>query len=79
MAAVVASADDRDDGAGLWVAAAAGAGLGVMLAPAVELAVETELVVPLVYPRFSINGSEVLPAPGVVGGRVAAAVRVQFR
>lgn len=79
MAAAVASADDRDDGAGLWVAAAAGAGLGVRLAPALELAVETELVVPLAYPRFSVNGSEGLAASGVVGGRVAAAVRVQFR
>ncbi len=79
MAAAAVSADDHDEGAGLWIAAAAGAGLGIKLAPAVELALETELVVPLVYPRFSVNESERLPAPGVAGGRLAAALRVQFR
>jgi hypothetical protein len=79
MAATVVGPDDRDDGSGLWVAAAAGPGLGVRFGPSVELAVQTELVVPLVYPRFSVNGSDGPPGPAVAGGRLAAALRVQFR
>jgi hypothetical protein len=79
MAAAVVGPDDRDEGSGLWVAASAGPSVGVRFGPSVELAVETELVVPLVYPRFSVNETDALAAPGVAGGRLAAALRVQFR
>lgn len=79
LAATVASPDDRDAGAGLWVSAAAGAGLAVPLGRMVEVGLATDLVLPLAYPRFSVNGMDALPGPGIVGSRAGTSLRIHFR
>ncbi len=79
LAATVASPDDRDAGSGLWVAASAGAEIAVPLGRMVEVGLASDLVLPLAYPRFSVNGMETLPGPGIVGGRVGTALRIHFR
>lgn len=79
MAATVASAEDRDAGAGLWLAAVAGTSFAIPLGRSVELGLGGDLVLPVAYPSFSVNGIERLDSPAVVGGRVATALRIHFR
>jgi hypothetical protein len=79
MAATVASAEDRDAGSGLWVAAVAGAAFAIPLGRTVELGLGSDLVLPLAYPRFSVNGIDRLDTPGVVGGRIGTSLRIHFR
>jgi hypothetical protein len=79
MAATVASAEDRDAGSGLWLAALAGARFAIPVGRLVELGLAADLVLPVAYPRFSVNGTDRLQAPGVVGGRLGTSLRIHFR
>ena len=78
MSASVANDEAQADGSGTWAAAFAGLGVAVWKHRSVELGFDADLVIPLAYPRFSVNGMESLGAPGGVGGRAAATLRLRF-
>jgi hypothetical protein len=56
MRASATAAGDEESGSGLWTAVSAGPSLVAPLADAVALVVQAEAAVPIVFPRFSVNG-----------------------
>jgi hypothetical protein len=59
MRASAAAAADEESGSGLWTAVGAGPSVVAPLADAVALVVQAEASVPIVFPRFSVNGERV--------------------
>ena len=68
---------DQESGSGLWTAVGAGPSLVAPLSDAVALVVQTEASVPLVFPRFFINGQGV-SEPDQVSFRTGLGLHVQI-
>jgi hypothetical protein len=77
MRATAVAAVDEKSGSGLWTAVAAGPSLVAPLADAVALVVQAEAAVPLVFPRFKING-EPVSEPDAVSLRTGLGLHVQI-
>jgi hypothetical protein len=68
---------DQASGSGLWTAVGAGPSLVVPLTRAVALLIQAEAAVPLVFPRFSVNGERVSD-PAAVSLRAGLGLHVQI-
>ena len=71
------AADARVSGSGAWVAGRAGPQAALPLASSVDLVVEADAAVPIAYPIFSVNGTE-LPGPDPISLRTSVGVRVEI-
>jgi hypothetical protein len=68
---------DQESGSSMWTAASAGPALVAPLADTVALVVQAEAAVPLVFPRFFINGQRVSdPDPVSVRAGLGLHVRI---
>ncbi|HWM85983.1 MAG TPA: hypothetical protein VNO33_09100, partial [Kofleriaceae bacterium] len=78
MMAEASSRVDADSGAGLWISAHAGPSAAWPIGRSVELVVDAEAVLPLAYPRFTLNGEHALGEPAPVGVRSGVGLRLLF-
>jgi hypothetical protein len=78
MTTDVVSQVDRGDGSGLWLAASAGSSVAWPIHRPLELLVDAEMVVPLAYPRFTINGERAFGDRAPVAARAGLALRLRF-
>ncbi len=74
----VVSPVDRGDGSGLWLAASAGSAVAWPIYRPLDLLVDAEMVVPLAYPRFTVNGDRAFGDRAPVAARAGLALRLRF-
>jgi hypothetical protein len=68
---------DEASGNALWLALAAGPRISFELPRGLELTLRTDAVLPLAYPRVSVNGVPLM-TPGPVAARSIVAIGVRF-
>jgi hypothetical protein len=78
MTTDVVSPVDRGDGSGLWLAASTGSAVAWPIYRPLELLVDAEMVVPLAYPRFTVNGDRAFGDRAPVAARAGLALRLRF-
>lgn len=75
--ALASAGDAHVSGAGMWVAGHVGPSAALSLSRSVDLVLEMEAAVPLVYPRFSVN-DVALTGPEAVSLRTSLGLRVDI-
>jgi hypothetical protein len=78
MTTDVVSPVDRGDGSGLWLAASTGSAVAWPIYRQLELLADAEVVVPLAYPRFTVNGDRAFGDRAPVAARAGLALRLRF-